>query len=115
MWNSFVLEISANTSFFITDLVKIELGREQTLARNGDGNAARVNCDPAPSPLLCNVSGRAAAASRIEYKVSRIGGHEYASCNRLCRSLYYIDLWVRKLACRCIQPNVVHRIGWKVI
>jgi hypothetical protein len=49
--------------------------RHQSRARQRQRDTAGIDGDPASSPLLGDISGRAGAAGRIEHKVTGVGGH----------------------------------------
>ena len=60
------------------------LGGHQPRAGQRQGDAAGVDGDPAPAPLLGDVGRRAAAAGRVEDEVAGVGGHEEAALDDLC-------------------------------
>ncbi len=58
-------------------------GAHQPRACQRQRHAAGVAGDPAPSPLLGDIGGRAAAAGRVEHEVAGVGGHEEAALDDL--------------------------------
>ena len=52
-----------------------ELGGHQAGAGQGQGDAAGVEGDPAPPPLLGHIGGRAAASGGIENEIAGVGSH----------------------------------------
>src|SRR5205085_2288078 len=56
-----------------SQLVVVELCRQQTLAGNSESNTGNVNTDPAPAPLLGDIGGCAAAKRGIEDKIAGVG------------------------------------------
>ena len=63
--------------------------------------------NPAASPLLGDIGGRAAAARRIENKIAGIGGHQHAARNDLGVRLNNIRFGIRKAPiCVSVQTLV---------
>src|SRR5262249_32357393 len=81
--NGLVVEPAGWAVDLVAEPVVVELRRHQALAGNCERNTAGVDGGPAPTPSLGNVGGRPRAARRIKYEVSRIGGHEEATCDDL--------------------------------
>ena len=53
--------------------------RHQARASERQRDAAGVDGDPAPAPLLGDIGGGAGAAGGIEHEVARVGGHQDAA------------------------------------
>ena len=71
-------------------------------ARERERHARRVDRDPATTPLLGDVRGRAGTAGRIEHEVARIGRHQEASLDDRRGRLNDVDLVVaERLPIRC--------------
>ena len=78
----------------LPESVVVELGGHQPMLRERERHPTCVDSDPAPPPLFRNIRGSATPASRIEYEIAGIGGHQTATLDRFCRSLYNIHLGV---------------------
>ena len=59
--------------------------RHQPRAGERQRDAAGVDGDPAPAPLLGDIGGGAGAAGGIEHKVAGVGGHQNAALNDIAR------------------------------
>jgi len=65
-------------------------GTHQASASQGQRDPTRVDGDPAAAPLFGDIGGGARTTGRIQNQITRIGGHEYATPDDTCRSLYNI-------------------------
>jgi hypothetical protein len=74
-------EVSPDASLLVAKFVVIELRREQPLPGDGYSNPASVDGDPAPAPLLRDVSRRPRTARRIKDEVAWVGGHQHATAD----------------------------------
>ena len=61
-------------------------------ARQRERHAGGVDGDPAPAPLLGDVSRGARAAGRVQHQIAGVGGHENAALNDAGSSLNHIHL-----------------------
>ena len=92
--------------FGIGQQIKWKLSGHQTRACQRNGNSAGVASNPTPSPLLRDVSCRAAAASRIEHQIAGIGRHHQAALDNSRVSLDNIKLIItNEAASSCICPD----------
>ena len=73
-------------------------------------NAAGIDGDPAPPPLLGDIGGRAGAAGGIEHKVAGIGGHQNAAFERPLVQ-FELHRFCRRQSCRAAYPSRCCRIG----
>jgi hypothetical protein len=70
---------------------------------------------PTASPLLCNISRRAATAGWIKYQIAGIGGHEQTTFNNLDGCLDYEYLIAAELILTdCVCPDIAYCLGRKV-
>src|SRR4051812_23095964 len=88
---SFVDEAAGRPSRVILERVPREGCRKQTLARQRERNSTDINRDPASAPLLGDMGGRPAAASRVEYEVAGVGGHQHTTLNELLTRLNDVE------------------------
>jgi len=86
------LGLLAHAGLGVGEQVVRVLGRHQARAREGEGDAAGVDRDPAATPLLGDVGGGAGAAGRVQHEVTGVRGHEKAALNDLRRCLHRVDL-----------------------
>jgi hypothetical protein len=63
----------------VAEQVVRELRAHQPLPSQRQGDARRVDRDPAATPLLGDEGGRSGAAGGIEDEITGIGGHEHAA------------------------------------
>ena len=87
-------------------IVRIDSGHEPR-ARQGEGNAGGINCYPPSAPLFCDVGGGAAAARRIEDKITRVACHQNASLDDF--RLRLNDIGFPRASSRGIRPKVRKR------
>ncbi len=92
-----------------------KLRGHQARAGQGQGDAAGVDGDPAPAPLLGDVGGCAAAACRVEHQIAGVGGHEEATLDDLWVRLHNVDLLRCKTGDYRVCPSIVERICRKVV
>ena len=59
--------------------------------RQGERHAGRIDGDPAPAPLLGDVSRGAGAAGRVQHEVAGVGRHQDATLDNTGVCLNYID------------------------
>src|SRR3712207_2900108 len=83
MWYGSVPEATGNTCFLVNQPVVVEPSREEPLSRDSHGHPAGVNHDPSSTPLLAHICRGATATGWVEEKVTRVGGHQYATLNDL--------------------------------
>ena len=72
--------------------------RHQARAGERQRDAAGVDRDPAPAPLLGDIGGGARAAGRIEHEVAGVGGHQDAALDDLRGCLNDIDFRIGESA-----------------
>ncbi len=91
--------------------VVVEHGGHQPLPGEGDRHARGVAGDPAPAPLLGDISGGAAAAGGIEDQVAGVGGHEEATLDdeRICLNHVHQISFTQ-----CVRPDTCHGCYGKV-
>ncbi len=84
-------------------------------ARQGKGDAGRVDGDPPSSPLLRHGGGGAGAAGGVEHKIAWVGGHEDAAADYLSRRLNDVAFCLGEPGDYGVFPRVGDRNIWKVI
>ena len=89
--------------------------RHQPRARERQRDAAGVDRDPAPAPLLGDIGGGARAAGRIEHEVAGVGGHQDAAFDDPWLSLNNVDLIVAELQLSRVVPDIVQAAHRKII
>jgi hypothetical protein len=88
---------SGNFSLFFNALLRVYqqivgvTGSHETGTSQRQGNPAGIDSYPSPPPLFGNIGSRSAAASRVEYQVTGVSGHEKAAFNNLLQRLNYIN------------------------
>ena len=70
-----------------TELEVVKLRGHQAMLRERERYPACIDGDPAPPPVLGNISGSAAATGRIEHQVARVSSHQHTSRDYLRRTL----------------------------
>ncbi len=85
------------------------LRRHQARPGERQRDPAGVDRDPAPTPLLGDVGGRAGAAGRVEDEVAGVGGHEEAALDHSVVRLDNVDLGVGEPANRSVRPQIGQR------
>ena len=90
MWHRLVLESPRHAGVGPGELVVGEGAGHEPLPREAERHAGGVAGDPAPTPLLRDISGGAGAASWVEHEVAWISGHEQAALYNLRRRLHHV-------------------------
>jgi len=83
MRDGLVDEAADDARLLVAESVVVELCGEEPLTGDGLGDAAGVNGDPAPTPLLRDVSRHPRTAGRIEDEIAGVGGHQHTSFENL--------------------------------
>ena len=80
MRHGFVVKALPDVLRVMQDVIREGRGH-QALFGDVQGDARRVNRDPAAAPLLGDVGGRAAAAGGIEDEIAGVGRHQQTALN----------------------------------
>ena len=91
------------------------LGGHQARSGESERDAAGIDRDPAPPPLLGDVRCRAGATGRVEHQIARVSGHQNATLDYPRCGLDDVGLWVRESAGHRICPDVRDRADGKVV
>ena len=78
--------------------------RHEPGAREGEGDAGRVDGDPAAAPLLGDGGGGAGAAGRVQHEVARVGGHKDAALDNSLICLNNVNLVLG--TCQIFSPEI---------
>jgi hypothetical protein len=95
--------------------VERELARHEARTGERQGHAARVDRDPAATPLLGDVGRGARSAGGIEDEVAGVGGHEDAALDDFSVGLHDVHLRVAKARRGGVLPQIVEGEEWEVV
>ena len=110
VWHGLVSEATHDTLRYVTELIVIEPGCEQSLTGNGESNPAGIDGDPATAPLLSNIGDGTAAAGGVEYEIARIGSHKQATLDNRGGCLHNIDFpFGAILDATNVEPQIRYR------
>ena len=83
MRDGLVHKAACDAFFGVGEIVVVEDGGHEPLFGEGYRNAGGVAGDPAPAPLLGDISGGSGTAGGVEDEVAGVGGHEEAAFDDL--------------------------------